>query len=74
MCEWGTTTILILPRANGKLEPVDVDSCIATIVAALNKDGIKTIASCCGHGKMDGSIILADGRELCIHADPYKVD
>jgi len=72
MCKWGTNTILLLPRASGSLESVGIDSCIASIVEALNKSGIRTIASCCGHGKIDGSIILADGRELLVRDDPYK--
>ena len=42
------------------------DPCIAPIVSALNAAGIRTIASCCGHNKMDGSILLADGRDLRI--------
>lgn len=49
---------------NGRLR--DVDFCIADIVAALNAANIKTEASCCGHGKFDGSIVLADGRDLVI--------
>ena len=61
MCEWGSTRIIII-----KDIPVDVDSCIAGIVFALNKAGITTIASCCGHGKILGSICLEDGRELRI--------
>ena len=44
----------------------DIDFCIADIVAALNAANILTIASCCGHGKVDGSILIADGRELKI--------
>ncbi len=43
-----------------------IDSCIAPIIRALNKAGIKTEASCCGHGKNKGTIILADGRTLFI--------
>lgn len=31
-------------------ELVEVDSCIAPIVAALNDGGIPTVGSCCGHG------------------------
>ena len=72
MCRWGSEKHLILPKANGNMEPVGIDSCIASIVEALNKSGIRTIASCCGHGKINGSIILADGRELLIRDDPYK--
>ena len=43
-----------------------VDFCISYIVAALNAANIETMASCCGHGKMPGSIILEDGREIII--------
>lgn len=42
------------------------DPCIASVVVALNAWGIKTVASCCGHGERPGSIVLADGRELTI--------
>lgn len=49
--------------------PVDVDSCIATLVLALNGGGLRTVASCCGHGNRPGNIALADGRELIIAAD-----
>jgi hypothetical protein len=45
---------------------VDVDICIADIVAALNAANIPTAASCCGHGIQNGSILLVDGRELII--------
>lgn len=43
-----------------------IDSCIAPIVAALNAGGIATLGSCCGHGKSNGDILLADGRVLII--------
>lgn len=44
-----------------------IDSCIADIVKALNKGGIKTEFSCCGHKKGKRSIImLSDGRDIII--------
>jgi hypothetical protein len=43
-----------------------IDWCIHHIVAALNAGGVETVASCCGHGKADGRIDLADGRVLTI--------
>src|SRR5688572_23431424 len=43
-----------------------VDACIAQIVRALNDGGVITTSSCCGHGRSDGSILLADGRELVV--------
>jgi hypothetical protein len=42
------------------------DPCIAPVVAALNAGGVRTVASCCGHGKNDPSIALADGRWVTI--------
>lgn len=45
-----------------------VDACIANIVSALNDGGVMTTSSCCGHGKSDGSILLADGREIILRS------
>jgi len=49
---------------NGRVQGIDI--CISDIVAALNAANIATDASCCGHGKMMGSILLTDGRVLRI--------
>ena len=49
---------------NGKVQCID--PCIHRIVAALNAGNVRTVASCCGHGKMNGNIILEDGRVLVI--------
>lgn len=43
-----------------------IDKCIAPIVRALQEGGIDMNGSCCGHGRCEGGIILADGRELII--------
>ena len=32
------------------------------------------MASCCGHGKMKGNIILEDGRVLIIQENPESMD
>lgn len=72
MCKWGNTTVLEYDN-----KEFDVDNCIVPLVKALNGAGIKTVASCCGHGKQYGNIVLADGRELFIvpdHADGRKHD
>ena len=73
MCEWGT-----YKKVNVKI-PTDlswsgkehwremhIDSCIASIVEALQKGGIDMRSSCCGHGKGVGDIQLQDGRALII--------
>ena len=43
-----------------------IDYCIADIVSALNAANIVTVASCCGHDKIDAEILLEDGREIWI--------
>lgn len=48
---------------------VDVDPCIADIVEALNRGGVPTSNSCCGHGKAPGGIALSDGRWLVVCYD-----
>ena len=76
MCQWGTTEVLevTIPAhlsytGEARQKMVDIDSCIAPIIEALNDGGITTIACCCGHGKRPGSIALADGREFIIAPD-----
>jgi hypothetical protein len=49
---------------NGRVQCID--KCIHHIVASLNAGNVRTIASCCGHNKSPGSIILEDGRWLGI--------
>ena len=49
---------------NGRVQCIDF--CIHHIVAALNAGGIRTVASCCGHGKIPGRIDLEDRRILKI--------
>lgn len=64
MCERGNTVELVI-----KGKAVNVDSCIAPIVKALNDAGITTEGCCCGHGKTTGHITLTDGRILGIFPD-----
>ena len=42
------------------------DECIQPIVQLFNDYGLQTTASCCGHKKQNGSIVLKDGREILI--------
>lgn len=62
-CGVGTYSCQLLSHAAGRV--FGVDACIADLVSALNAAGIPTVASCCGHGG-NGSVALADGRELII--------
>lgn len=50
------------------------DPCLVPLVKALNEGGVRTVASCCGHGKNAGSIALADGRWLVITDEPPSRD
>lgn len=62
-----------LHRTAGQLHSVpvvvNVDACIAPIVQALNDGGIETKASCCGHSRIPGRIMLQDGRDLVLLAN-----
>lgn len=49
-----------------------IDSCIAPIVNALNRGGVLTRTSCCGHGRALSLIDLHDGRMLTI--EPFKTE
>ena len=49
---------------NGKVQCID--HCIAHIIASLNAGGVRTVTSCCGHGVLNGSIELEDGRLLVV--------
>lgn len=61
MCEWGTTRNLSLWNSKLKeVRTVGIDSCIAEFVMMLNRNGMETVASCCGHGNQPISIILRD--------------
>ena len=62
--DFGTYDCQIPMPISGRVEYIDY--CIADIVAALNAANIKTVASCCGHGKIDTSIVLDDGREIVV--------
>jgi len=73
MCKWGNTkdVMVYIPEdlsstGQAKTAHKPIDECIAPIVDALNKHGVLTRSSCCGHGKREGNIILQDGRILLI--------
>ena len=68
MCKWGKykKVDLCKPIKISKRDFAWVDSCLADIVQALNDANIETLGCCCGHGKDNGDIMLADGRQLII--------
>lgn len=69
MCKKGNEVIVILAKPRRGSNRADVDECIASIAQALNNGGIQTIASCCGHGKIPGTIVLEGYKELLIYPD-----
>jgi hypothetical protein len=48
------------------------DPCLEPLIRALNDSGIRTVASCCGHGHRPGSIALEDGRWLFIATEAQR--
>ena len=66
MCKHGNMKSIAvnIPEKNDIIEMVEVDSCIAPIVEALQSAKIWTSESCCGHGQKRGIICLYDGRIL----------
>lgn len=63
-CDFGEFECQVPMPINGRVQYIDL--CIADIVAALNAVNIKTSASCCGHNKINGNIVLEDGRIITI--------
>lgn len=71
MCKWGTVVPVRVKVAadlsrtgRARWKHVGIDSCIWRLVQALQEAGVNMRASCCGHGKMPGYIILADGYSI----------
>lgn len=42
------------------------DPCLEPTVRALNDSGLRTVASCCGHGTNHPTVALEDGRWFVI--------
>jgi hypothetical protein len=57
------------PERHGR-DGVWCDPCLEPLVRALNDAGMKTVASCCGHGGNDSSVALADGRWIVLTDRP----
>lgn len=58
--------MVVMERDASGTPTVWCDPEIVDLVTALNNNGLRTIASCSGHGEQFGNIVLADGRELLI--------
>lgn len=57
---------------DNKGNKMQVDKCIADEILWLNNIGIKTIASCCGHNKIKGSIAVEEKYVLRMKELGYK--
>ena len=66
-CDVGTYGHTVPMAVGGRRR--DVDLCVADLVAALVAANIQTSASCCGHGRRPGSVLLEDGRAIVVCSD-----
>ena len=77
---YDNTVVMKMPFSNfdclgkPKSSLVTIDICIATEIASLWKLGVKTINSCCGHGKICGNVVVADGSISLIKEFGYELD
>ncbi len=51
-----------------------IDACLAPVIQALNEAGVFTASCCCGHGEIDGSIVLHDGQVIALPKRPAQID
>lgn len=49
----------LMCRCQGENAPETIDPCILDLVDCLNRHGIRTWGSCCGHGAHKGTILIA---------------
>jgi hypothetical protein len=63
MCK-NNEVVLALPEdiaTHRQNRTVSIDSCIVEAIKHLWKKGYQTLSCCCGHGKDNPSIVIADG-------------
>ena len=58
--------ISVVERNAAGIPTVWCDWCLGPLVQTLNQAGMRTVASCCGHGQRPPAIMLEDGREVII--------
>lgn len=64
MCEHGKQVVLDMPDwvDEGKLNrTIACDECCVNVIKYLWANKINTLSHCCGHGKTEPSIVIADG-------------
>ena len=61
MCQNRSTVRLTI---NGRV--VRLDSCMKQVISILNRNGIETVACCCGHGKYHQTILIRDSNNSIV--------
>ncbi len=64
--------MVVIYRNDAGVPTIWCDPEIVDLVTALNTNGLRTIASCSGHGYRPGFIALADGRWLMVATDAER--
>ena len=83
MCKWGTyKRVLVTMQPDAEYPQIwkhkewkkwcAIDKCIAELVEAFESVGLRMLASCCGHGKGLGDILLKDRWALWMTKSFYK--
>ena len=76
--DWQTDTSLVLTppfpsKPVGEAEiphkKVSIDYCIAFVIIQLWKKGIYTLGSCCGHNKVNPSVILSNNKLMALEIE-----
>lgn len=66
--------MVVVRRNTAGTPAVWCDPCLEPLVRALNDGGLRTVASCCGHGRLPATVALADGRYVTVTGyDPAPV-
>jgi hypothetical protein len=74
-CNFGTYECSVkLKECNLYSKPQYCDKCISKEIETLHEQGIKTVASCCGHGKIPHTIAVYDEYFEKMLELGYKID
>lgn len=65
---------MIPPKGLGIGGPVGVDLCLASEIAGLWARGVRTVASCCGHGRITGYIAVDTAGAVDMEGFGYQRD
>lgn len=64
MCKHGTMAELKI-KVFDQSKEITVDKCLVPLIKTLNRYGVQTLNSCCGHGSCRGAIVIdADNIRL----------